>query len=59
MKIAKKVEVQYGFCACAVGAATDSVFPSSVAHRGAVVKCGLCRSVGGERLVKGMGDREG
>ena len=38
MKIAKKVEVHYGFCACAVVASTDSVFPSTVAHWGAVVR---------------------
>ena len=41
----KKVEVQYGFYACALGVSTDSVFPSSVAHLGAVVKCRLRRSV--------------
>ena len=44
----KKVEVQYRFCACAVGVSTDSVFPSIVAHRGGVVKCRLCRSVAEE-----------
>ena len=44
----KKVEVQYGFCACAVVASTDSVLPSTVAHWGAVVKGPLCRSVLGE-----------
>ena len=48
MKIAKKVEVQYGFCACAVVASTDSVFPSTVAHWGTIVKGPLRRSVGGE-----------
>ena len=47
MKIAKKVEVQYGFCACAVVTSTDSVFPSTVAHWGAVVKGPLRSSVGG------------
>ena len=46
MKIAKKVEVQYGFCASTVGLSTDSVFPSTVALRGAVVKCRLRRSAG-------------
>ena len=48
MKIAKKIEVQYGFCACAVVASTDSVFPSTVAHWGTIVKGPLRRSVGGE-----------
>ena len=44
----KKVEVHYGFCACAVVASTDSVFPSTITHWGAVVKGPLRRSVGGE-----------
>ena len=48
MKIAKKVEVQYGFCACTVVTSTDSGFPSTVAHWGAVSKGPLRRSVGGE-----------
>ena len=44
----KKVQVQYGFCACTVVASTDSVFPSTVAHWGTIVKGPLRRSVGGE-----------
>ena len=48
MKIAKKVEGQYGFCASAVVASTDSVFPSTVAHQGTVVKGPLHRLVAGE-----------
>ena len=41
----KKVVVQYGFCACAIVASTDSVFPSTdsvfpstVTHWGAIVE---------------------
>ena len=34
----KKVEVHYGFCARAVVASTDSVFPSTIAHWGAIVR---------------------
>ena len=46
MKIAKKVEVQYRFCACAVVVSTHSDFPSTIAHWGAVGKCRLRKLVG-------------